>query len=454
MLSKEERKDLPNWSPSSWRTQKILQAPIYTDKEMLQEVEQELASYPPLVFAREVDLLKKKLQSVHLGNAFVLQGGDCAESFSRPYANLIRDFYKLILQMSVVLGFASGKEMIKIGRIAGQFAKPRSETLEVRNGVALPSYRGDIINSVEFSPQERRHDPLRMLKAYQQSASTLNLLRAFSKGGMADLHLLSQYNLEFVKNHPIGKLYKTLAQEIDQALQFLQSCGVNLESGANFSEFFTSHESLLLHYEEALCRKDSLSGEMYDCSAHFLWIGERTLASQAHIEFMRGIKNPKGIKVSARTSKDLLLKALDILNPQNQQGEIVLIVRMGFQEIKNHLLPLIEAIRQNGKEVIWMSDPMHGNTTLENGVKTRYFLNILDEVRSFFEICKENGIRASGLHLEMTGENVTECIGGSVTQEKLPENYITQCDPRLNATQALELAFYVAEILKNDCAFR
>lgn len=446
---------MPNWSPSSWRAQEILQAPIYDDEEKLQEVQKELASYPPLVFAKEVDLLKKKLQSVHLGQALILQGGDCAESFSRPHANLIRDFYKLILQMSVVLGFASGKEIIKIGRIAGQFAKPRSEALEVRNGVALPSYRGDMINGLGFSLEERSHDPLRMLRAYQQSASTLNLLRAFSKGGMADLHLLSQYNLEFVKNNPMGKRYKSLAREIDQALQFIQSCGVNLESGANFSEFFTSHESLLLHYEEALCRKDSLSGEMYDCSAHFLWIGERTLNSPAHIEFIRGIKNPKGIKVSARTSRDLLLKTLDVLNPQNQQGEIVLIVRMGFQNIQTHLAPLIEAIKQNGQEVIWISDPMHGNTTLENGVKTRYFLHMLDEVKSFFEICKESGARPSGLHLEMTGENVTECIGGSVTQEKLPENYITQCDPRLNATQALELAFCVAEILKShDCPFR
>lgn len=441
---------MPNWSPSSWRTRDILQAPDYNDQKSLQEVERELASYPPLVFAKEVDLLKKKLQSAHLGEAFILQGGDCAESFSRHYANLIRDFYKLILQMSVVLGFASGKEIIKIGRIAGQFAKPRSEALETRDGVALPSYRGDMINGLEFSTKERSHDPLRMLKAYQQSASTLNLLRAFSKGGMADLHLLSQYNLEFVKNNPMGKRYKTLAREIDQALRFIQSCGVNLESGANFSEFFTSHEALLLHYEEALCRKDSLSGEMYDCSAHFLWIGERTLNSPAHIEFIRGIENPKGIKVSARTSRDLLLKTLDVLNPQNRLGEIVLIIRMGFEEIKTHLAPLIEVIKQNGKEVIWMSDPMHGNTTLENGVKTRYFLNMLDEVKSFFEICKENGVRPSGLHLEMTGENVTECIGGSVTQEKLPENYITQCDPRLNATQALELAFCVAEILKTQ----
>lgn len=450
MLSKGEKKDLPNWSPSSWRHHTILQAPTYRDQNALLEIEKELASCPPLIFAKEVDLLKKKLQAVHLGEAFILQGGDCAESFLRFDANLIRDFYRLILQMSVVLGFASGKEIIKVGRIAGQFAKPRSEEFEMRGEEVLPSYRGDMINGAGFLQEERNHDPSRMLKAYQQSASTLNLLRAFSKGGLADLHLLSQYNLDFVQNNPMGRRYQSLAHQIDQALQFVQSCGVNLESGVNFSEFFTSHEALLLHYEEALCRKDSLGGGIYDCSAHFLWIGERTLDSPAHIEFIRGIENPKGIKVGARASIDSLLRVLERLNPENHQGEIVLIVRMGYEKILQHFPPLIDAIKANGKEVIWMSDPMHGNTTLEDGVKTRYFADMFSELESFFAICAEMGIKPGGLHLEMTGENVTECVGGSVSQKQLSENYITQCDPRLNATQALDLAFGVAEILKKQ----
>lgn len=440
---------MPNWNPSSWRDQKILQAPIYEDENIVLEVQKKLASRPPLVSPQEIDNLKQKLSLVHRGEALILQGGDCAESFAKPSVDLLQAFYQLILQMSLVLGFASGKEVIKIGRIAGQFAKPRSRDLELRNGVTLPSYRGDIINGVGFSLEERKHDPSRMLRAYEQSARILDILKDFSKDGR-DLSYLARCNLEFARNHPMKEDFKTLGKENVCALEFMQACGVDLKPKGDFSRLFTSHESLLLHYEEPLCRKGNARGVMYDCSAHFLWIGERTLESSAHIEFIRGIQNPKGIKVSARTSKDLLLKTLDILNPHNTQGEIVLIVRMGFQDIQTHFAPVIDLIKQNGKEVIWMCDPMHGNTILERGVKTRYFENVLSEVRSFFAICKENHVSASGLHLEMTGHNVTECIGGNVSKEKLDQNYLTQCDPRLNAEQALELAFCVAKILKSS----
>lgn len=441
---------MPKWSLSSWQNKDIKQSPTYEDLDKLLAVKTELASYPPLVFAKEVDLLKEKLKKVYRGNAFVLQGGDCAESFDRFSGSAIRDFYKLILQMSVVLGFSSGKEILKIGRIAGQFAKPRTEEFEERDKVKLPSFRGDMINSHIFSQDARKPSPERMIRTYQQSASTLNLLRAFSKGGMANLDLISQYNLDFVQNNPLGKRYKSLANDISQALRFIRSCGVNLESSPNLCDFFVSHEALLLHYEESLCRTDSLSGKIYDCSAHFLWIGERTLSSPAHIEFIRGIRNPKGLKISTRTQIDDLLKILDILNPQNNEGEITLIVRMGKEGIKTHFPPLIQAIKKSGKKVIWLSDPMHGNTILSSGVKTRHFSDIFEEIALFFLLCKEYEIYPGGLHLEMTGENVTECIGGSVTQEILQENYITQCDPRFNATQSLELAFLVAQILREN----
>ncbi|MCE3048175.1 3-deoxy-7-phosphoheptulonate synthase class II [Helicobacter kayseriensis] len=442
---KEEKNDLDNWSPSSWRNHLIKQAPSYEDQEDLQRVEQKLSSYPPLIFAKEVDLLKTKLQKVALGEAFILQGGDCAESFSRFSADSIRDFYKLILQMSIILGFSSQKEIIKLGRIAGQFAKPRSQDFEEKEGIKLPIFRGDMINSLDFNPSGRKHDPQRMLQAYHQSTATLNLLRAFSKGGMADFHLFAQYILDFAQSHPLAQRYKTLANQISQALCFAQSCGINLETMSNFCEFFTSHEALLLHYEEALCRTDSLSQQFYDCSAHFLWIGERTLSSPAHLEFIRGIQNPKGLKVSTRTPINELLKALDLLNPSNQKGEIALIIRMGEEGIQTRLPPLIQSIQQHKKEVIWMSDPMHGNTMTKNGIKTRQFSSIINELAHFFSITREFGVYAGGVHLEMTGEDVTECIGGSITQEGLQKNYITQCDPRLNATQSLDLAFWLAD---------
>ncbi|RDU72047.1 3-deoxy-7-phosphoheptulonate synthase class II [Helicobacter brantae] len=430
-----------SWTPSTWRSLPIKQSPNYADRERLVEVERELRGYPPLIFAKEVELLKSKIAKVQEGRAFILQGGDCAESFDRLSGAGIRDFYKLFLQMSVIVGYARGMEILKIGRIAGQFAKPRSEEFEEVGGVRIPSFRGDMINGIALD--EREHNPERMLKAYHQSSSTLNLLRAFSKGGMADLHLISRYNLDFVTHNPLGQKYQALAKDISQALAFVESCGVDIDKRNEFGEFFVSHEALVLNYEEAMCREDSLGGGIYDCSSHFLWIGERTIDSPAHIEFMRGIKNPKGIKVSPRMSAERLLGLLDTLNPSNQKGEIVLIARMGEEYIASSLPPLLRATKE--RNVVWVNDPMHGNTIKSNGVKTRYFESILSEIRQFFALCEECGVYAGGLHLEMTQEDVSECIGGSVTIEGLGKNYATQCDPRLNATQSLELAFLVGE---------
>lgn len=430
-----------SWSPNSWRNYPIKQAPNYQDLNKLCEVEKELRGYPPLVFAKEVELLKKKLIKVQEGKAFILQGGDCAESFDRLSGASIRDFYKLFLQMSVVLGFAKGMEIVKIGRIAGQFAKPRSQEFEEIEGKSFPIFRGDMINGIGLN--EREHNPERMLKAYHQSCSTLNLLRAFSKGGMADLHLIQRYNLDFVTHNPLGQKYQALAQEISQALAFVESCGVDISKSEEFGEFFVSHEALLLHYEEPLCREDSLGGGIYDCSSHFLWIGERTVQSEAHLEFMSGIRNPKGIKVGAKMQSKDLLTLLDKLNPENKSGEIVLIARMGEEQIASALAPLLRATKE--RNVVWINDAMHGNTIKSNGVKTRHFSSILNEIKQFFAICEDCGVYAGGLHLEMTQEDVSECIGGSVTKEGLMKNYSTQCDPRLNATQALELAFLVGE---------
>lgn len=430
----------------NWRSLPIKQAPNYLDLSKLKEVEDELRGYPPLVFAKEVDLLKEKIIKAQNREAFILQGGDCAESFDRFSGAKIRDFYKLFLQMSVVLGYSSGMEILKIGRIAGQFAKPRSNDFEEKNGVRLPSFRGDMINSITFDFKEREHDPTRMLRAYHQSSSTLNLLRAFCKGGMADLHLIQRYNLDFLSHNPLGEKYHNLAQEISKALCFVESCGVDVSRANEFSEFFVSHEALVLNYEEALCREDSLSGGFYDCSSHFLWIGERTVESRAHIEFLKHIQNPKGIKVGWKMTSKKLLMLLDELNPENKQGEIVCIVRMGEENIQRYLPELLKTTKE--RNVLWINDPMHGNTINSSGIKTRHFQSILSEIQQFFSICKDCDVYAGGLHLEMTEEDVSECIGGSVTQEGLGQNYLTQCDPRLNATQSLELAFLVGEMLQ------
>ncbi|TLD97494.1 3-deoxy-7-phosphoheptulonate synthase class II [Helicobacter jaachi] len=443
------------WNAKSWRTKPIKQHPTYKNTALLESVEAQLKSYPPLVFAGEARALQERLAKVCRGEAFLLQGGDCAESFSQFNAINIRDLFKVIMQMGAILTFGGLCPIVKVGRIAGQFAKPRSSDTESYNGVSLPSYRGDMINDMAFTQEAREHDPSRLLQAYNQSAATLNLLRAFAQGGFADLHQVHKWNLSFVKNNAFGQKYEELASRITQALDFMKACGIDSKHTPTLreTEFYTSHEALVLNYEEPLCREDSLTGEWYDCSAHMLWIGERTRGlDEAHIEFLRGVKNPIGVKIGPTATKADIMGLCDILNPHNQSGRLNLIVRMGADKIKAHFPKLLESINREGREILWSCDPMHGNTIkAHNGYKTRVFDNVLDEVKSFFEIHKAYGSYAGGVHLEMTGMNVTECVGGSqdITEEGLACNYNTQCDPRLNATQAMEMAFLIADMIKN-----
>ena len=443
------------WSRDSWRKKPIKQHPIYKDSKHLQEVESTLAGYPPLVFAGEARKLKEQLVKVCNGEAFLLQGGDCAESFSQFNAINIRDLFKVIVQMSAILTFGASCPVVKIGRMAGQFAKPRSSDFEEVNGVSLPSYRGDLINGVEFSKEAREPDPNRILQGYNQSAATLNLLRAFAQGGFADLNQVHKWNLSFVKNNTFGKKYEELADRITQALHFMKACGIDSQSLPTLreTEFYTSHEALLLHYEEPLCRQDSLTGQWYNCSAHMLWIGERTRGlDEAHIEFLRGVDNPLGVKVGPNVTKEDILGLCDILNPKNEEGRLNLIVRMGADKIKQNFSKILQSLQGEGRNIVWSCDPMHGNTIkASSGYKTRNFDSVLDEVKSFFEIHKANGSIAGGVHLEMTGMDVTECTGGSqaITEEGLKCNYNTQCDPRLNATQAIEMAFLISDMLKH-----
>ncbi|MEK6554978.1 MAG: 3-deoxy-7-phosphoheptulonate synthase class II [Bdellovibrionota bacterium] len=445
------------WSPDSWRKKKASQIPQYPNQEKLAEVEARLASYPPLVFAGEARTLKQRLASVSRGEAFLLQGGDCAESFNEFRANTIRDTFRVLLQMSIVLTFGKKKPIIKIGRVAGQFAKPRSNDTETRGDVTLPSYRGDIINGFDFNEASRIPDPTRMERAYVQSASTLNLLRAFSNGGFADLRQVHSWNLDFVKkNNTQSNHYEDIAKRLDETLAFMQACGISSENTPQIHEveFFTSHEALLLHYEQALTRRDSTSarpqdgyeGDWYDCSGHMLWIGDRTRQLDgAHVEFLRGVKNPIGLKCGPSSKPDELMKLIDILNPENEAGRLTLISRMGHDKIDDFLPTLVQKVRASGKNVVWCCDPMHGNTiTATNGFKTRPFGNILTEVQKFFAIHKSLGTIAGGVHFELTGKDVVECTGGDqeILEEHLAEGlYETLCDPRLNASQALELAF-------------
>jgi len=444
-----------NWTPDSWRSKPVKQMPVYPDAAKLTGVEARLAKMPPLVFAGEARRLKKKLAKVAMGEAFLFQGGDCAESFSEFSANNIRDTFRLILQMAVVLTFGGGTPVVKIGRMAGQFAKPRSDDMETRNGVSLPSFRGDSVNGIDFTPESRAPDPERMMQVYNQSASTLNLLRAFAQGGYADLHEVHRWNLASLDRSLSGERYRNLADRIDEALNFMSACNITGETAAAIREtdFFTSHEALLLPYEQALTRVDSTTGDWYDVSAHMLWIGDRTRQLDgAHIEFMRGIKNPLGLKCGPSSNPDDLLRLIDVLNPENEPGRLTLIARMGSDKIQKHLPPLLQAVKKAGKAVVWCSDPMHGNTHLAgSGYKTRDFDRIMAEVRDFFAVCKAEGVHPGGIHLEMTGQEVTECMGGvsAVTDAGLSERYETLCDPRLNATQALELAFLVADYLKD-----
>jgi 3-deoxy-7-phosphoheptulonate synthase len=445
------------WSPGSWRRRPAAHVPTdYPDPAALSAVEAELSTYPPLVFAGEVRTLKANLAAVGRGEAFLLQGGDCAESFKEFHPNNIRDTFRVLLQMSVALTFGAAMPVLKVGRIAGQFAKPRSEPSETRGGVTLPSYRGDNVNGMEFEPTARTPDPQRLLKAYGQSAATLNLIRAFASGGYADLHNVHRWNLEFVAGNPQVDRYRVLADKISEALRFMEACGVTSSQVRTIREvdFFTSHEALLLGYEEAMTRTDSTSGDWYDTSAHLIWIGDRTRqVDGAHVEFCRGVKNPIGIKCGPSLAPGELVQLLDILNPGNEPGRIVLIARFGAERVEDGLPSLVRAVRAGGRAVVWSCDPMHGNTIKTRaGVKTRRFDAILSEVGSFFEICRAEGAYPGGVHFEMTGQNVTECLGGAfdISESELSDRYQTHCDPRLNAAQALELAFILADRLKSD----
>ena len=445
------------WTPSSWRTKPALHIPAdYPDAAALTRVEAELRKMPPLVFAGEARRLKHLLSEVVAGRAFLLQGGDCAESFKEFSADNIRDTFRLILQMAVVLTFAGGKPVVKVGRMAGQFGKPRSSAVETQGAVTLPSYRGDNINGMEFTEDQRRPDPERLLKAYGQSAATLNLLRAFAGGGYADLHNVHRWTLGFVSDSPQGAAYRELSNKIADSLDFMSALGINSESfpAMRQVEFFTAHEALLLGYEEAMTRTDSTTGDLYDTSAHLLWIGERTRQlDHAHIEFMRGIKNPIGLKCGPTLEPDELIRLCDALNPGNEPGRLTLYGRFGSDKIAARLPALMAATKREGRQVVWAIDPMHGNTlTAANGYKTRPFDRILAEVRSFIEIAEAEGVHPGGVHLEMTGQNVTECLGGAraLTEGELADRYHTHCDPRLNGEQALELAFLVADRLKSE----
>ncbi len=446
------------WSPDTWRSKPILQVPNYPDSAALDAVEGQLATFPPLVFAGEARNLKSQLAQVSNGEAFLLQGGDCAESFGEHGPDNIRDFFRVFLQMAVVLTFAGGCPVVKVGRIAGQFAKPRSADTEIQDDVELPSYRGDIVNEIDFTEAARVPDPSRMLMAYRQSAATLNLLRALAQGGYANLNHVHQWNLGFLKDGPAEKHYEEIADRISECLNFMASCGLTPDNTPQLrsTEFFTSHEALLLGYEEAFTRVDSTTGDWYATSGHFVWIGDRTRqADHAHLEWARGIKNPIGMKCGPSLEADDMLRLIDILNPENEAGRLTLICRFGADAAGDHLPALIRAVEKEGRKVVWSCDPMHGNTIkAATGYKTRPFDLILQEVEAFFDIHRAEGTHPGGVHLEMTGQNVTECIGGAreVTETDLSDRYHTFCDPRLNADQALEMAFLIAERLKRDRA--
>ncbi len=444
------------WTPDSWKQHKGIQMPHYNDRAALSATEETLRNYPPLVFAGEARELKADLAAVASGNAFLLQGGDCAESFAEFHPNNIRDTFRVILQMAVVLTFAGKVPVVKLGRMAGQFAKPRSTDTEVIGGIELPSYRGDIINDIAFDAAAREPDPARMVRAYSQAAATLNLLRAFSSGGYANLKQVHAWTHDYMGRSEWAKKYSETADRIGEALDFMEACGITPETVPQIkgTKFYTSHEALLLPYEQALTRQDSLTGGWYDTSAHFLWIGDRTrFEGSAHVEFLRGIGNPIGVKCGPSLQPDVLIKILDILNPGHEAGRITLISRFGHDKVVAGLPPLIRAVQASGHPVIWSCDPMHGNVIKsESGYKTRPFERILAEVRGFFAVHRAEGSFAGGIHIEMTGQNVTECTGGAiaVTDEGLADRYHTHCDPRLNAAQSLEMAFLLAEMLNDE----
>jgi 3-deoxy-7-phosphoheptulonate synthase len=442
------------WNPESWRRLPIHQAPEYPDADKVSAVERKLKTYPPLVFAGEARRLKAHLAKAAEGKAFVLQGGDCAESFAEFHPNNIRDTFRVLLQMAVVLTFGAACPVVKLGRMAGQFAKPRTAPTETNDGVTLPAYRGDMINGMEFTAEARTPDPERLVQAYNQSAATLNLLRAFAQGGYADLHKVHQWNLGFVAGTS-GARYADLCARLDETLAFMEACGLTSDTTPQIREtdFFTSHEALILRYEQAMTRVDSTTGDWYDCSAHLLWVGDRTRQPDgAHVEFLRGIGNPVALKAGPTTSVDGLLRLIDVLNPANEAGRLTIISRMGADQVDSKLPPLVRAVHREGRQVVWVCDPMHGNTIRMGDYKTRSFDHILSEVEGFFTVHRELGTHAGGVHFELTGQDVTECVGGAqaITEARLGDRYHTHCDPRLNATQALELAFLIAETLKAE----
>lgn len=447
---------MSSWSSHSWREKPILQQPIYPDAEAVSLVEQELSSLPPLVFAAEARELRRTLAEVAEGRAFLLQGGDCAESFGEFSAQNIRDLFKVILQMAAILTFGGRKPVVKVGRVAGQFAKPRSANTEERDGISLDSYRGDMVNGSAFTAAERVPDPQRLLKAYHQSTATLNLLRAFASGGLADLHAINKWNLGFVQDNPLRERYENMVHRIEDALGFMEVLGINSETMPVLKEttLYTSHEALLLNYEQALVRTDHLTDLQYACSAHMLWIGERTRQLDgAHIEFLRGVHNPIGVKLGPSASKEDVLGLCDALSPENDAGRLTFIVRMGADKVEQHLPALVEAVQSEGRKVVWSCDPMHGNThKASSGYKTRSFDNILREIQQFFRCLHAEGAHPGGIHLEMTGQNVTECTGGAyrISDDDLAQRYQTQCDPRLNANQVLEMAFCVADLMQES----
>lgn len=444
------------WQPNSWRDQPIKQVPDYPDAEKLAGVEARLAAMPPLVFAGEAQSLKRQLGEVAEGRAFLLQGGDCAESFAEFSANNIRDSFKVILQMAVVLTFGASMPVVKVGRVAGQFAKPRSSPMEAVDGIELPSYRGDMINAMPFTEKDRVPDPKRLLRVYEQSAATLNLLRAFAQGGLADLTKVHSWVTEFLSGTPQADRFQELAGRIEESLNFMRACGITPETARPLAEtdFYTSHESLLLNYEEALTRRDTITDEKdwYATSAHMIWIGDRTRQPDgAHVEYMRGIANPIGLKCGPSLDPDELVRLIETLNPDNVPGRLTLIARMGADKVRAGLPPLLKAVKASGAKVVWCCDPMHGNTIkASSGYKTRRVNDVMAEVQGFFDAHDEIGTYPGGVHFEMTGQNVTECVGGvvDVTEARLGDRYHTHCDPRLNGAQALELAFLIADLLK------
>ncbi len=443
-----------SWNKQSWRNYKAQQQPLWPDRDAEQKVLAELSLLPPLVFAGEILELKKQLAKAVDGNAFLLQGGDCSENFANVTAKNIREKLKVLLQMAIVLTYGGEMPIIKVGRIAGQFAKPRSSPTETIDGITLPSYRGDMVNRAEFNTKERTPNPKFMLQGYNMGASTLNLLRAFTRGGFSSLHRVHAWNQEFVGTSPMGRSYDELAEQITRAIRFMETIGLSRDlPQINQTQFFTSHEALLLGYEEALTRRDHITGNWFDCSAHMLWIGERTRQPDgAHVEFLRGVHNPLGVKLGATATAEQVKQLAGILNPENEKGRLTIITRMGRERIGEVLPPIVREIQREGLHILWSCDPMHANTyTASSGHKTRNFNDIVAEISSFFAIHQSEGTTPGGIHLEMTGDDVTECTGGAhnIDEKQLTKNYLTTCDPRLNAEQSLEVAFQIAQMIRS-----